>query len=66
MTRRLVALTGVLAMTMFGALVKAQAPADAPPLELFFVASPPDDRLARAALEKLAQQWRDSSVATGT
>ena len=60
MTRRPVALTVVLAMTMFVALVKAQAPADAPPLDLFFAASSPDDRLARAALEKLAQQWRDA------
>jgi hypothetical protein len=35
----------------------AQTP---PPLDLFYRASAPDDRQARAAMEELARQWRDA------
>ncbi|MGE0863475.1 MAG: DUF3179 domain-containing protein [Vicinamibacterales bacterium] len=31
-----------------------------PPLELFFAATSPDNRVAKAALDRLAEQWRDS------
>ena len=57
---RRLALTGVLAIVVSGAHVNAQARADAPSLDLFFAASSPDERVARAALDTLARQWRDS------
>lgn len=38
---------------------RAQVPGP-PPLDLFFAAASPDDRVARAALEALSRQWRDS------
>ena len=34
--------------------------ADPPPLDLFFAAASPDDRVARPALDALSKQWRDS------
>ncbi|MDP2390333.1 MAG: DUF3179 domain-containing (seleno)protein [Acidobacteriota bacterium] len=39
--------------------MRAQVPGP-PPLELFFAATSPDDRVARAALDALSKQWRDS------
>ena len=51
------ALTGVLAIVVSGARVHAQARADAPSLDLFFAASSPDERVARAALDTRSR-WR--------
>lgn len=53
-------MSGLLAVATLGALVKAQTSEETPPLDLFFAASSPDDRVARAALDTLARQWRDS------
>lgn len=39
--------------------VAAQAPS-APPLDLFFAAAGNNDRAARAAMDRLASQWRDA------
>ena len=52
------ALTTLL-VVMALAAAKAQV-AGAPPLDLFFTAVAPDDRAARAALDQLSRQWRDS------
>lgn len=60
MTTRAVVMAGVLASATLGALAKAQVSGDTPPLELFFAASSPDERVARVALETLGRQWRDS------
>lgn len=40
-----------------------QAPAGAPPLDLFFSAANTDEGTSRAALDKLSQQWRDGYAA---
>lgn len=50
------------ALLITGAVISgtAQGGAPAPPLESFFAASSPDDRVARAALNALSSQWRDS------
>lgn len=52
-----IAIVGVAAL---GVSLIAQGTAAAPPLDLFFAAASPDDRVARAALETLSRQWRDS------
>ncbi len=46
-------------LVLWAALVSAQGPAT-PPLDLFFAAAAADDRTARAALDRLAGQWRDA------
>lgn len=40
--------------------VAAQVSPPAPPLDLFFKAASADERVARAALDALSKQWRDS------
>jgi hypothetical protein len=41
-------------------LATPAAQSQAPPLEWFFAAASPDDRTARAAMSRLAGQWRDA------
>jgi hypothetical protein len=57
---RVVALTSLLAVGGNGGVVRAQPPTAVPPLDLFFAATLADERAARAALESLSRQWRDS------
>ena len=53
---------GLLAILVVGATITAttQDRTSAPPLDLFFAAVSPDDRVARPALDALSKQWRDS------
>ncbi len=48
-----------LATAALGVSVVGQGSPAAPPLDLFFAAASPDERVARPALEAIARQWRD-------
>jgi hypothetical protein len=54
------ALTAAAAITT-AAVISAQTAA--PPIELFFAAAGADDRVARAAMDQIGRQWRDSYAA---
>jgi len=59
MTRNILAVFAVLMALIAVPTVGAQVAAP-PPLDLFFAAASPDNRVAKAALDVLATQWRDS------
>ncbi len=59
MTRHLVTAVAALLALLTLPIVGAQLPAP-PPLDLFLAATSPDNRVAKAALDSLAAQWRDS------
>ncbi|MBM3560561.1 MAG: DUF3179 domain-containing protein [Alphaproteobacteria bacterium] len=58
-----VLLAGILAvgsLTLEGADTLSRQAVPAPPIDLFFAAAAADDRTARAAMDRLAAQWRDA------
>lgn len=57
---RLAVVSAIVAIAVLGVSLTAQGTTAAPPLDLFFAAVSPDDRVARPALDALARQWRDS------
>lgn len=59
MTRHVVTVVAVLFVLITVPTIGAQV-AGPPPLDLFFAAASPDNRVAKAALDSLAGQWRDS------
>lgn len=57
---RLPIVLAIIGAATMGVSLIAQGTTAAPPLDLFFAAASPDERLARAALDTLSRQWRDS------